>query len=546
MYVVRTYPWINPYMKGLHLTIDSWRLHRGPDGFKLRGQELESALALELDGDMPCWQAEDDLNEQQPHVSLMSRTENWTEEAPVDVRPVVRFLQDLECLAQLTEADSPPRQLYRARHTAALLVIGNASGKAKGAVVVTQYGLDYESRVWSQQWRGKSSNVREAENLTYRLEMLAGQLAIGVVEWLEHLNEGAGLADHEVFVLTDNSAFEGAYYKGHSVSKELGDIVFCLYKTQRDGGFILHLLHILGKRMKATGVDGLSRGDHTEGMMAGENPMSFLPFHLGVDIRSLGRVGKWVRSWWRTSGQVSGPGQDMNWGGLPLVEVGQDNMFQLKNVKAARLWMLPPAAMEVAIELLWEDKLAHAQWPHVFVVPCFMTHLCRRNLGKTADVLFTMPAGVPFWGSSQFEPLIVAIVFPLAHVSSYTGPRTVKGMDMGLYYEQALAAEFSKPTVGPPTKKPRLEGPRGGGVFPTFEPTGVGRDTGQLHDVDGPLPEVFDDPEVGSRTLLRELLASVGKPPPVRECLVWKVLQGVKKRSLPQAGQQPKWLRPGS
>jgi hypothetical protein len=25
MYVVRTYPWINPYMKGLHLTIDSWR-----------------------------------------------------------------------------------------------------------------------------------------------------------------------------------------------------------------------------------------------------------------------------------------------------------------------------------------------------------------------------------------------------------------------------------------------------------------------------------------------------------------------------------------
>jgi hypothetical protein len=25
MYVVRTYTWINPYMKGLHLTINSWR-----------------------------------------------------------------------------------------------------------------------------------------------------------------------------------------------------------------------------------------------------------------------------------------------------------------------------------------------------------------------------------------------------------------------------------------------------------------------------------------------------------------------------------------
>jgi len=49
MYVVRTYPWINPYMKGLHLTIDSWRPFRGADGFKLRGKELENALAWDLD-----------------------------------------------------------------------------------------------------------------------------------------------------------------------------------------------------------------------------------------------------------------------------------------------------------------------------------------------------------------------------------------------------------------------------------------------------------------------------------------------------------------
>ena len=117
------------------------------------------------------------------------------------------------------------------------------------------------------------------------------------------------LADHEVFVLTDNSAFEGAYYKGHSSSKELSDIVFWLYKTQRDGGMILHVLHISGKRMKASGVDGLSRGNHTEGMMSGKDPMSFLPFHLGADTRSQGRVGKWVRSWWRTEDRASGRGR---------------------------------------------------------------------------------------------------------------------------------------------------------------------------------------------------------------------------------------------
>ena len=76
MYVVRTYSWINPYMKGLHLTIDSWRPFRGTDGFKLRGKELENALALGLDRDMPCRRAEDDPEEELHPEPLMARTEN--------------------------------------------------------------------------------------------------------------------------------------------------------------------------------------------------------------------------------------------------------------------------------------------------------------------------------------------------------------------------------------------------------------------------------------------------------------------------------------
>ena len=70
----------------------------------------------------------------------------------------------------------------------------------------------------------------------------------------------------------------------------MSDIVFRLLKTERDGGFILQVLHISGKRMKATGVDGLSRGDLTEGVLAGVDPFSFLPFNLGADERSNGAV----------------------------------------------------------------------------------------------------------------------------------------------------------------------------------------------------------------------------------------------------------------
>jgi hypothetical protein len=121
----------------------------------------------------------------------------------------------------------------------ALFVIKDASRKAKGVVMVSQYGLDYESGVWLQLWRGKSSNLREAENFTDRLERLAGEVGQNVAEHLEELNESRLLADHEVCVVTDNSAFKKAYYKGHLTSKELSYIVFRLYKAQRGRSLIL-------------------------------------------------------------------------------------------------------------------------------------------------------------------------------------------------------------------------------------------------------------------------------------------------------------------
>ncbi len=106
-------------------------------------------------------------------------------------------------------------------------------------------------------------------------------------------------------------------------------------------------------------------------------------------------------------------------------------MFELRDLQGARLWMLPPAAMEVALELLCKDWLAHPHWPHVFAVPCLMMHFWQKDLMKSADLYFTVPAEVPFWTPSQFEPLIFAVVLPLSHVSRHTGPWLVKGTPEG-------------------------------------------------------------------------------------------------------------------
>jgi hypothetical protein len=94
--------------------------------------------------------------------------------APETVKPVERYLRDLECLKELTDTTEPPQQLYRASRQAAFFLVGDASGKAKGSAVVEQYGVDYESGAWNLEWRMKSSNCREAENLTDRLERLVG------------------------------------------------------------------------------------------------------------------------------------------------------------------------------------------------------------------------------------------------------------------------------------------------------------------------------------------------------------------------------------
>ena len=136
MYVVRTYPWLNPYMKGMHLTINSWRAGRAEDGFKMTAKELQVFENSKwANVGFPCRRADEEGDGGTPTTRAPEE-----ECAPATVEPVLRYLRDLECLAQLTDTGEPPCQLYRDRRQSAFFVVGDASGKGKGNAIIEQYG----------------------------------------------------------------------------------------------------------------------------------------------------------------------------------------------------------------------------------------------------------------------------------------------------------------------------------------------------------------------------------------------------------------------
>ena len=74
-------------------------------------------------------------------------------------------------------------------------------------------------------------------------------------------------------------------------------IILRLHQVQLKGVSILHVIHIVGKRMTEAGIDGLSRKNNLVIIMIVVNPLKLVPVDEGVVERSPGLEG-WIRSWW--------------------------------------------------------------------------------------------------------------------------------------------------------------------------------------------------------------------------------------------------------
>lgn len=87
------------------------------------------------------------------------------------------------------------------------------------------------------------------------------------------------------------------------------------------------------------------------------------------------------------------------------------------------IWAPPPCLARVALDELCETRHMFPYTSHIFVSPALMAGSWRKDLGKVADIRFTVEAGSTVWSKNQFEPLTIVFVCPVLQRYPWTVAR---------------------------------------------------------------------------------------------------------------------------
>jgi hypothetical protein len=392
-YVTRTYTGMNPYLIGFHLTIDGWRDNRDAEGWRLkpRGGGYSEAMA-------------------EMREALKMDVEVSDPSAPAFVKAAPRFLSDLEALQRLTMSEAPPLRRVRCSKVGfACYGFYDASGRGFGASFQIQDMVEYEYGQWvTEVSESESSNWKELGNLVIALELKVK----------EH-----DLRDCELFIFTDNTTAEAAFWKGSSKSRKLFELVLRLRTLELEADLIIHVIHVSGTRMIEQGTDGLSRADKSTGVMQGVRMEAFVPLHLSAFERS-DSLRLWIAAATKDFGTVV-----LNKNDWFLAGQGLGNF----------VWCPPPAAADVVVEQLGKARHKRPTSLHIVVVPRLMTGRWRRHLTRECDCYFRIPAGCKLWGKCQHEPVLIFICLPfLVHRPNFSERRRLLENFYGSMFEPAM------------------------------------------------------------------------------------------------------------
>ena len=274
--------------------------------------------------------------------------------APPTVKAAEGLESDLLALDSLFSASTPVLRFIRGTKLYKLIYgFGDASGAGFGGSWEVKGTLKYRYGLWGSDMDDSSSNFRELGNLT---------------DMVEALEEEEDLEGAEIFIFTDNSTAERAFYNGTLSSKRLFDLVLRLRLLETRAGCKIIIVHVSGTRMIDQGSDGLSRGSLSEGVMRGESMASFIPLHQNAFERS-----PTLRSW--ADKFLSGNkhddqleylepedwferGHDLNGGAweLTMPPPNNERQWMPRYKKGRYIWSPPPGAAPAALEQLRKSR----------------------------------------------------------------------------------------------------------------------------------------------------------------------------------------------
>ena len=444
VYLSRTYDPITPYLKGIHLSLDSWRKNRDKDGWKMKPHGSQNGKVCPNDAEeggandaeWECeenefyWDKEED--DSYPTVSV----------APEMIKAVPRLESDLQVLSEFFAREKAPWRFIRGKEISVVHYgFADASSSGFGSSFQTPDGILYRFGNWSKDEGQESSNFRELANLVFALE--------------ERLSDQEELRGLEIFLFTDNIVAEGAFHKGTSSSKKLFDLVVRLRKLEMFAGCIIHVIHIAGSRMIEQGTDGLSRGDVNEGIMKGKLMTSFIPLNQSCLDRSPG-LKTWIKAWLSPYAR----GRDLSLDFLRIEdwftighdivggETNQDGVWMPKYQASVKVWTPPPALGQAAIEQLRQARLKRTESTHIFLLPRVFTSRWKKQLHRAADLTIELPFLPVYWSQDlMHEPLTIAFFFPFVTIKPWQLKRSYAFLGMartmrGLWREAGLAAGF--------------------------------------------------------------------------------------------------------
>ena len=151
--------------------------------------------------------------------------------------------------------------------------------------------------------------------------------------------------------------------------------------------------------MIAVGIDGLSRGDRSTGVMSGVDMKMYVPLHLSA-VEQSPSVLTWIKDITRDLGPTF------------LTPEGWFVDTHTYGFRGSFIWMPPPAAADVVVEQLARARHKRPDCLHLIVVPRLMTGYWRKHLTRGSDCHFLVDSPDIWDLDEQYEPLLVFLCLP--------------------------------------------------------------------------------------------------------------------------------------